>query len=169
MQFGSIPGKGQVAGTRQIERIVRKKILGKLDAVKGDVHKAYPSTTIACVITLLKRDISQKEQKADLVHRCCDRKLSGRCAADWWILLNIGFQLRYELCSPIPASRLTAAEKNLAVHVTHDGVRIVLVIALYIGFGGSSTSVFEFEKSDSKLVSWYQLALLAVDANAKTS
>ena len=43
-----------VAGTRQIERIVRKKILGKLDAVKGDVHKAYPSTTIACVITLLK-------------------------------------------------------------------------------------------------------------------
>lgn len=62
MQFGSIPGKGQVAGTRQIERIIRKKILGKLDAVKGDVHKAYPSTTIACVITLLKRDIRKNKK-----------------------------------------------------------------------------------------------------------
>ena len=62
MQFGSIPGKGQVAGTRQIERIVRKKILGKLDAVKGDIHKAYPSTTIVCVITLLKRDIRKNKK-----------------------------------------------------------------------------------------------------------
>ena len=34
---------------------------------------------------------------------------------------------------------------------------------LNIGFGRSPTSVFEvgFEKSDSKLASWYQLALLA--------
>ena len=44
----------------------------------------------------------------------------------------MGFQLRYELCSLIPASRLTAAEKNLAVHVTHDGVRIVLVDSLQL-------------------------------------
>ena len=42
---------------------------------------------------------------------------------------------------------------------------------LNIGFGRSPTIVFEvgFEKFDSKLVSWYQLALLAVDANAKNS
>ena len=40
---------------------------------------------------------------------------------------------------------------------------------LNIGFGQSPTSIFEvgFEKSDSKLVSWYQLALLAAVANAK--
>ena len=40
---------------------------------------------------------------------------------------------------------------------------------LNIGFGRSPTSVFEvgFEKSDSKLVSWYQLALLAAVANLK--
>ena len=37
------------------------------------------------------------------------------------------------------------------------------ILVLNIGFGRNPTSVFEvgFEKSDSKLVSWYQLALLA--------
>ena len=42
---------------------------------------------------------------------------------------------------------------------------------LDIGFGRSPTSVFEvgFVKSDSKIVSWYQLALLAAIANEKTS
>ncbi|MFR4645561.1 MAG: hypothetical protein ACLT8U_07100, partial [Faecalibacterium sp.] len=40
---------------------------------------------------------------------------------------------------------------------------------LNIGFGRSPTIVFEvrFEKSDSKLVSWHQLALLAAVANSK--
>ena len=40
---------------------------------------------------------------------------------------------------------------------------------LNIGFGRSPTSIFEvgFEKSDSKIASWYQLALLAAVANAK--
>ena len=40
---------------------------------------------------------------------------------------------------------------------------------LNVGFGRSPTSIFEvgFEKSDSKIASWYQLALLAAVANAK--
>ena len=40
---------------------------------------------------------------------------------------------------------------------------------LNIGCGRGPTSVFEagFEKSDSKLASWYQLALLAAVANSK--
>ena len=40
---------------------------------------------------------------------------------------------------------------------------------LNIGFWRSPTIVFEvgFEKSDSKLVSWHQLALLAAVANSK--
>jgi len=43
------------------------------------------------------------------------------------------------------------------------------VYVLNIGFWRSPTIVFEvgFEKSDSKLVSWYQLALLAAVANSK--
>ena len=43
------------------------------------------------------------------------------------------------------------------------------VYVLNIGFGQSPTSFFEvgFEKSDSKLVSWHQLALLAAVANSK--
>ena len=42
---------------------------------------------------------------------------------------------------------------------------------LNIGFGRSPTSIFEvgFEKSDSKIANWYQLALLAANANSKTS
>ena len=44
------------------------------------------------------------------------------------------------------------------------------VYVLNIGFWRSPTIVFEvgFVKSDSKIVSWYQLALLAATANAKT-
>lgn len=61
-QYGSIPGRGQVSGARRIERIIRRKILGKLDAVKGDVHKAYPSTTVSCVMNLLKRDIGKNKK-----------------------------------------------------------------------------------------------------------
>ena len=40
---------------------------------------------------------------------------------------------------------------------------------LNVEFGRSPTSIFEvgFEKSDSKIASWYQLALLAAIANAK--
>ena len=43
------------------------------------------------------------------------------------------------------------------------------VYVLNIGFWRSPTIVFEvgFEKSDSKLVSWHQLALLAAVANSK--
>ena len=43
------------------------------------------------------------------------------------------------------------------------------VYVLNIGFWRNPTIVFEvgFEKSDSKLVSWYQLALLAAVANSK--
>ena len=42
---------------------------------------------------------------------------------------------------------------------------------LNVGFGRRPTSAFEvgFEKSDSKIASWYQLALLATIANSKTS
>ena len=45
------------------------------------------------------------------------------------------------------------------------------VYVLNIGFWRSSTIVFEvgFVKSDSKIVSWYQLALLTAVANSKTS
>jgi hypothetical protein len=52
-----------------------------------------------------------------------------------------------------------------------DKMHIQRNFVLNIGFGRSPTSVFEagFVKSDSKIASWYQLALLAVNANAKTS
>lgn len=40
---------------------------------------------------------------------------------------------------------------------------------LNVGFGRSPTSIFEvgFEKSDSKIASWYKLALLVAIANSK--
>lgn len=60
-QHGSIPGHGQLKGKRQIERIIRRKYHGRIDAVKGDIKKAYPSVTIECVIGLLRRDIGKNK------------------------------------------------------------------------------------------------------------
>lgn len=61
-QYGSIPGRGPELGKRRIERILRKICKGgKTDAIQGDVHKAYPSTTVECVLTLLQRDIGKNK------------------------------------------------------------------------------------------------------------
>ena len=51
------------------------------------------------------------------------------------------------------------------------GYTVSAIFLLNIGFWRSPTIVFEvgFVKSDSKIVSWYQLALLAAIANSKTS
>lgn len=61
IQYGSIPGRGQLAGKRKIERILRRKFTGRLDVVKCDIHKAYPSVTVGCVMNLLKRDIGKNK------------------------------------------------------------------------------------------------------------
>ena len=41
IQYGSLPGKGQIAGKRQNERILRRMLHNKTDAAKCDVKKAY--------------------------------------------------------------------------------------------------------------------------------
>lgn len=61
IQYGSIPGRGQLAGKRKIERILRRKFTGRLDVVKRDIHKAYLSVTVECVMNLLKRDIGKNK------------------------------------------------------------------------------------------------------------
>lgn len=61
IQYGSIPKKGQVAGKRKIERLLRKKFHNKISAIKGDVTKAYPSVTVDCVMEMLKRDIGKNK------------------------------------------------------------------------------------------------------------
>ena len=61
-QYGSIPGRGQVGGKRKIERILRRKYRGHIDAVKGDIKKAYPSVTVDCVMRLLRRDIGKNKK-----------------------------------------------------------------------------------------------------------
>lgn len=59
-QYGSIPGRGQVAGVRKIEQIARR---GKpMAAVKTDVSKAYPSTKVETVMRLLRRDIGKNKK-----------------------------------------------------------------------------------------------------------
>lgn len=58
-QYGSIPGKGGVAGKRKIERLLRRKFKGKIDVVKGDVKKAYPSVRVELVMEMLRRDIGK--------------------------------------------------------------------------------------------------------------
>ena len=60
-QYGSIPGRGQTASKRRIERIMRKLNRGLLDSAQCDVRKAYPSTTVALVMQLLRRDIGKNK------------------------------------------------------------------------------------------------------------
>jgi len=60
-QCGSIPHRGQTGGKRQIERLLRKKLKGKTNAVKCDIQKAYPSTKVSTVMALLRRDIGKNK------------------------------------------------------------------------------------------------------------
>ena len=57
----------------------------------------------------------------------------------------------------------------LVIRPLEDKMLIQRNFVLNVGFGRSPTSIFEveFEKSDSKIASWYRLALLAADANTK--
>lgn len=61
VQYGSIPGRGQVLGKRKIERILRIKLKCKIAVVKGDAEKAYPSVTVECSMILLQRDIRKNK------------------------------------------------------------------------------------------------------------
>ena len=61
VQYGSIPGRGQVLGKRKIERILRIKLKCKITVAKGDVKKAYPSVTVECSMNLLHRDIRKNK------------------------------------------------------------------------------------------------------------
>lgn len=56
-QFASIPDKGQVALKRQVERWLRRKSLGIKYAVKLDSKAAYPSTSHAVVMGILRHEI----------------------------------------------------------------------------------------------------------------
>lgn len=61
-QVGSIPERGQTAGKRQIERILRKKFHNeRVDEIKGDIRHAYQSVTVECVMFLLNRDIGKNK------------------------------------------------------------------------------------------------------------
>jgi hypothetical protein len=59
-------------------------------------------------------------------------------------------------------------QENLLIR-HQRGYTVSAIFLLNIGFGRSSTSVFEvgFEKSDSKIARRYQLALFAAVANSK--
>lgn len=62
VQYGSIPGKGGVAGKRKIERLLRRKFKNdKITVIKGDITKAYPSVTVELVMRMLKRDIKKNK------------------------------------------------------------------------------------------------------------
>lgn len=56
-QFASIPGRGQVALKRQVERWLRRKSLGIRYALKLDIKAAYPSTNHAVVMRILRHEI----------------------------------------------------------------------------------------------------------------
>ena len=56
-QFASIPGKGQIALKRQVERWLRRKSLGIQYAIKLDVQGAYAHTKQELVMKILQKEI----------------------------------------------------------------------------------------------------------------
>ena len=56
-QFASIPGKGQIALKRQVERWLRRKSLGIQYSIKLDVQGAYAHTKQELVMKILQKEI----------------------------------------------------------------------------------------------------------------
>jgi len=100
-QCGSIPGRGQTAGKRQIERILRKKYhCDKLDVIKGDVRHAYQSVTVDCIMQLLRRDIGKNKPLLWLVEATMGNYPDGRLMIGgylptWLFNYVMSYVLRY--------------------------------------------------------------------------
>lgn len=102
-QCGSIPGRGQTAGKRQLERILRKKFhCDKLDEIKGDVRHAYQSVTVECVMRLLRRDIGKNKPLLWFVEAVMSNYPDGRLMIGgymptWLFNYVMSYVLRYLL------------------------------------------------------------------------
>lgn len=102
-QCGSIPGRGQTAGKRQLERILRKKFhCDKLDEIKGDVRHAYQSVTVECVMRLLRRDIGKNKPLLWFVEAVMSNYPDGRLMIGgylptWMFNYVMSYVLRYLL------------------------------------------------------------------------
>lgn len=102
-QCGSIPGKGQIAGKRQLERVLRKKFhCDNLDEVKCDVRHAYQSVTVECVMQLLRRDIGKNKSLLWFVEACMlnypdERLMIGGYLPTWLFNYVMSYVLRYLL------------------------------------------------------------------------
>lgn len=102
-QCGSIPGRGQTDGKRQIERILRKKFhCNQLDEIKGDIRHAYQSVTVECVMKLLRRDIGKNKPLLWFIEACMSNYPDGRLMIGgymptWLFNYVMSYVLRYLL------------------------------------------------------------------------
>lgn len=102
-QCGSIPGKGQTAGKRQIERILRRKFHAeRVDEIKGDIRHAYQSVTVECVMRLLRRDIGKNKPLLWFVEAVMSNYPDGRLMIGgylptWLFNYVMSYVLRYLL------------------------------------------------------------------------
>ena len=90
-QFASIPGKGQIALKRQVERWLRRKSLGIQHAVKLDVQGAYAHTKQAVVMDILRREIPGATWLLAVIN-CLLAMAPGRGTAHWRIPRSVAFQ-----------------------------------------------------------------------------
>ncbi len=102
-QVGSIPERGQTAGKRKIERILRKKFHNeRIDEIKGDVRHAYQSVTVECVMWLLRRDIGKNKPllwfiEAVMSNYPDGRLMIGGYLPTWLFNYVMSYVLRYLL------------------------------------------------------------------------
>lgn len=66
-QFGSIPGGGQVKCKESIEKIVRRRFGGDVDAVQIDIYHAYPSTKTTVITKIIDKYCHKNKPLCTLV------------------------------------------------------------------------------------------------------
>lgn len=99
-QFGSVPGKGQIKGVKYIQKIINKDFKDKrVDCVKCDIKKAFPSTRIKVVKDIIGKYCHKNPPLLYLVDRITSNYpngclIIGGYFSTWAFNLVMSFVLR---------------------------------------------------------------------------
>lgn len=99
-QYGSIPGRGQIKGTQKIQKILNKDFKDKrVDCIKCDIRKAYPSTSIRVVNKIIRKYCHKNKPLLYLVNAIMQNYPNGHLIiggyfSTWAFNLVMSFVLR---------------------------------------------------------------------------
>lgn len=154
-QFASIPGRGQVAGMHKIQKILNKEHKGKrIDCIKVDIRKAYPSTSTKLVQSLINKYCGKNKDLQYLVSAIMSTYPDGHLIiggyfSTWAFNLVMSFVLR---------DMLEMGNTRRGVF-TRSFLQAVCYADDVLLFGYKSTMMKALKKFDKKLKVKYGLEL----------